>query len=333
MKASVIQSSRALRSVVLLGSATLVAFATGCSDTSAPAISSDPVVSIEDTVPPMSELTVEADLTEAQARALEPALAEWRSAMAKSEASEDFLLEDSPAIEFLAQAAGVVDRNQLSTVVRLAQRSVEARDVSLQPDPGDRRANLHRGIKGLFRDLDLTDEQIALIRAALATSHEEAEALCDDFKDGVITEEELLAGRVEIREALDETIASVLTDKQNEQLEQNKIEVMERRLTRMLERFDARVERRVKRLDALLELTDDQEAAVSTVLAGAKPDIEALLVSVEAGTVSSEDARDQFHAIREEVREAVRAELTAEQVEILDALRDMNVPCGRTLHD
>ncbi len=327
MKPRVASPVRALPALVLLAGVTLMT-ATGCSESGDPVSANEPTGQVEtDPVPEMSELESEAALTPQQVAELAPALGQWRRAVAASEAAEDILLEDAPAVAFLGAASSVVAPNQFGQVMNLARRAIGLQGDNLAPDPGDRQANRHRGIRGLFRDLDLTEDQIAAIRDAMAAAREDALALCDQYNDGDLTEEELRAARQELREDLMDTIKSLLTDKQLEILEATETEIVVRRLTRMLTNFETRVEKRVEHLDALLELDDAQETAITNIILATKPELEALLSDVESGAVSANQALEDFVALRMETRDAVRGELTEEQIQILDDLRDMHQPC------
>ena len=322
------KTARLLPALLLLGGGSAVLFSSGCSDSNDAGVNPDPNSQEEEsTVPSLSEIQAEVALTPAQAAEVERALATWRTAAAQSETIEDVLLEDSPAIAFLSQASATLNGAQMAALREMAGRAINARADGLRPDPGDRHPSVIPGIRGLFHGLDLTQEQVAAIRDALAAAREDVIDLCDQYRDGLITVEELRDAREAVRVELQDAIASILTEEQNAQLETNKLDILARRLTNLLARYDVRVEHRVAHLDALLTLTDEQETAIVAVLDAAKPDVEALLADVEAGSLAAADAWAAFRALQAATADEVRLELTEEQIAILDELRAMHEPC------
>lgn len=311
----------------LLTIAAALTFGSGCSDSDG-GTNPDPSSQEEDsTVPTLAEVESEVAMTPQQAAEVEQALAEWRTAASRVENLDDVLLEDAPAVAFLARSAATLDANQMRALRRMAVRSVDALADGLRPDPGAPHVGLVSGIRGLFHGLDLSREQITALRDALAATREEVVALCDDYRDGLITVEELRTAREQLRLELQATIATILTAEQNAEFEANKLEILTRRITHLLERFDVRVDRRLAHLDALLDLSAEQETAIVAVLEAAEPDVEALLSDLEAGVYTSAEAWAAFRALQEETATLVRAELTVEQVAILDELRAMHEPC------
>jgi Spy/CpxP family protein refolding chaperone len=321
-------SSQVLRATVALAGAFALFTAGGCSESDDSVTNPDPGVQQDDTVPSMSEIMMEVELSAEQAAEVESALEEWRQLAAASVVSEDVLLEDSPAMTFLSRVAPTLTAQQMVTLRRLVAAAVAARVRGLAPDPMDRGPTLHGGIRGLFKKLELTQEQSEAIRDALEASRVAVLELCEQYRAGEITEEELRDGRAALRDELAAAIDAVLTEDQRTQFEANKLEILARRLNALLLRYEERIEHRVRRLDMLLDLSDKQEAAITQVLMAAKPDLEALKGSAEAGEVGSSEAWDMFRAIQQATDEAVRSELTESQLQILDDLRAMHEPCA-----
>jgi Spy/CpxP family protein refolding chaperone len=317
-----------LRATVVLAGAFALFTAGGCSDSNDSVTNPDPGVQQDDTVPSMSEIMMEVELSAEQAAQVESALEEWRQLAAVSVVSEDILLEDSPAVTFLSRVAPTLTAQQMVALRRVVAASVAAHVRGLSPDPLDRGPTFHGGIRGLFRKLDLTQEQSDAIRDALEASRGAVLELCEQYRAGEITEEELRDGRTALRDELAAAIDAVLTEDQRTQLEANKLEILARRLNALLLRYEERIENRVRRLDILLDLSDEQETAVTEAMMAAKPDLEALQKSAEAGAVGSSEAWDTFRAIQQATEEAVRAELTESQLQILDDLRAMHEPCA-----
>ncbi|MCA9726870.1 MAG: hypothetical protein KC729_04245 [Candidatus Eisenbacteria bacterium] len=275
----------------------------------------------------MSDVESEVDLTPEQAAEVQAALEEWRQLAAASDVMEDVLLEDSPAVTFLGRVANQLSAQQMEHLRRLVGEAVAARAGGLVADPTDRGPTFHGGIRGLFKDLDLTEEQVIAIRDALEQSRETVQDLCAQYRAGEITEDELREGRAQARADLAAAINAVLTEDQQAQLEQNKLDILVRRLNALLLRYDVRIGHRVDRLDILLDLSDAQAAAITDILMSEKTDLESLRDAVAAGNLSSAEAWDSFRALQIETNEAVRGELTEDQLTILDELRQMHEPC------
>jgi Spy/CpxP family protein refolding chaperone len=320
---------RLLRATVGLAGLSALLAVGGCSDSSDSITNPDPTSQNEvDTVPSMSEVMNEIDLTEEQAAEVGLALEEWRSLAAASVVIEDVLLEDSPAMVFLVRVAPTLSAPQFAAMRRLVAASIAERSNLIAPDPTDRGTTFHAGIRGLFNGLELTQEQSDAIRDALEASRVDVLELCQQYRAGEITEEELRTGRDALREALADAIDAVLTEEQRTQFEENKLQILTRRLNTLLLRYEDRIDNRVRRLDILLDLSDEQVKEVSTVLMDARPDLEDLRNSADTQEVGSAEAWDAFRALQLETDEAVRAALTEEQRQILDDLRAMHEPCA-----
>lgn len=301
----------------------------GCSDSSDSVTNPDPNSQNQsDPIPSMSQLVAEADLTPEQAAEVEPALQEWRSLAAESVVIEDVLLEDSPAMVFLARVKPTLTAAQMTVMARIVAAAITARWNGMAPDPIDRGPTFHGGIRGLFNQLDLTQEQSDAIRDALEASRADVLELCEQYRAGEITEEELRTGRAELRDELAAAIDAVLTEEQRAQLEENKLEILTRRLNTLLLRYENRIDSRVRRLDMLLDLSDEQFKEITGILMDAKADLEALRDSADSQQVGSAEGWETFRTLQLETDEAVRAALTDSQREILDELRAMHEPCA-----
>lgn len=319
---------RLLRATVGLAGLFALFTVGGCSDSPDSVTNPDPSQNDLDTVPSMSEVMTEVDLNAEQAAEVELALEEWRSLAAASVVIEDVLLEDSPAMVFLVRIAPTLSAAQMTVMHRLVAASIDARSNGLAPDPMDRGPTLHGGIRGLFNGLELTQEQSDAIRDALEASRNGVLDLCEQFRDGEITEEELRTGRAELRAELAAAIDAVLTEEQRAQFEENKLQILTRRLSTLLLHYENRIDSRVRRLDALLDLSDEQVKEVTSVLMDARADLEALRNSADTQEVGSAEAWDMFRSLQLETDEAVSAELTEAQRQILDDLRKIHEPCA-----
>jgi Spy/CpxP family protein refolding chaperone len=320
---------RSLRAATCVAGAAALLASAGCSDSSDPITEPDGSVDTSgDTVPSKSEIRDEIELTAEQAVEVEAALVEWRQLAAASLNFEDVLLEDAPAVTFLAKVSATLSAEQMETLRSLVAAAVSARAAGLTPDPTDRGTTLHGGIRGLFRDLDLTEEQRIAIRDALESAREDAMELCARYRAHEISEQELRDGRAELRAELAAAIDAVLNEDQRAQLEENKLGILTRRLSALLAHYENRIKGRVASLDAMLELSAEQEVAITDVLLAVRPHLESLRTDAQGGAVTAAEAWESFHEIQEATRDAVVEELTEEQRAILDELREMYEPCA-----
>ena len=127
------RSARVLPALVLFGTSALL-FASGCSDSNDATTSPDPTNQEEEAIPTISDVQNEVALTAEQAAEVERALNQWRIESRRSENMEDVLLEDAPAVAFLARASETLNEAQMTALREMAGRAVSARADEFRPE-------------------------------------------------------------------------------------------------------------------------------------------------------------------------------------------------------
>lgn len=167
-----------------------------------------------------------------------------------------------------------------------------------------------RHLARLQENLDLTDAQVADLRAIFEEQHAKFQALRDD------TPEDREARRETFRELRAEThqrISAVLTEEQQERLEE---------LGRSHGRFHGPrgghdPERHLARLQEELDLTDEQVAELRAIFEDQRAKFEALHERAPDDPDARHEAFGELHA---EIHERVSAVLTEEQRQRLEEL-------------
>jgi len=289
-------------------------------------------------VPALTEIQAVASLSNEQLAALTPAYATWVQAeTAWVRAAQP--ASDPPVLDFLAASAVVLEPAQFSRLVAALHSVQAARSTGagvadpLFGQPGDRPLQGgrgrgpghggpgHRGPRpDPFAELGLSAAQLEQVRAARADLKSAVEALLEQFRAGTLTETELEAGIEAARADFETAIQGILTAEQWAQLQELRRQHLIARLTTRLQRFDQDVARHVARLDVVLMLSDDQVASITTLLANTRPAIEAVLASLQGGSLAPQQALDSLRELEANTTAAIRATLTAEQAVIFDAL-------------
>lgn len=174
----------------------------------------------------------------------------------------------------------------------------------------------HRhGISPTDNELNLTEDQETALTDIHTQYREQFRALAESFKNGEITEDEVLAQLISLREAKQAEVNDVLTDEQAAQLE-------EFRAQREAEFEEYRQAVNDVRND-VLGLTDEQAEAIDALYEEQLASRESLIEQVQAGTLTVADFQaeiDALEAARQDVLVGLLSDLQYEIVQIHDAL-------------
>jgi hypothetical protein len=301
-------------------------------------------------LPTLSELEAALGLTPEQSAVLAPALERWRDDVNECRESirrrqggprhgregsgghglpggfGDF---EPPVLAFLEAVVPVLEPAQITALVD----QLPMRRGMDQPRPGRGPHGPGRGHHGMFmmrvlRQLDLNPEQRLAVMERVRDSRQQYHDLRTAFHDGTVTAEEIRDGAKEIRLALEEDLRSILDEEQFTRYQELLGEARAKIADRMLERLPEGIERRAKFLTRILTLTDEQILQVRAALEEAASRREAILIALRDGKIEIEDALYEGYLIEQDTKEAIRALLTPEQLEIFDALRAFLPGCG-----
>jgi hypothetical protein len=225
---------------------------------------------------------------------------------------------------FLADCAGFLNQDQFVTLADfLSERQAARREEVRQERERRGHGRMGRGCMRFARELDLTEEQRTEFGEAFRESHEALRSLMKEHADGTLGAEELRSGAGEIREQLSERLTDILDEGQYELLLELMGEARATMAERRLDNLGDGIDRHVELLTRMLDLEEGQALEIKSRLTGLLPRREALLTGIRDGNIQFEDALYESVLIREETIEAIRAPLTEEQRERLDALRPL----------
>jgi len=178
---------------------------------------------------------------------------------------------------------------------------------------------------GLFRDLDLSDEQKAAIRAAFEAACSELSALAEQLESGAISEEEYLVAAKAVHAQLRETIWNILTPEQQDIVDGTLTERLIERLTSRIDNGPEHITKRVAHMTSVLGLDEQQQADITAILEGGLADMTVIRDALVAGTTDRVQAREDIGALYQGIRDAVFGVLT-------DAQRDQLGERNRDRH-
>lgn len=203
-----------------------------------------------------------------------------------------------------AELQGILSSEQIEAMAAAhSERLAEARARRGERDrrSGDGAGRGGRRDGSRLDDLDLSEEQIAEIEQIRESFAPQIEEIRDAVRAGDITREEARARMDEIREAMHEALAGVLTEQQLGEIEERRAEGEARREEAREEREERRQEAQEAMVDAL-GLSADQLAAIESLRDGFR----------DQGPPSAEEAESR----RAEHREALFEILDDDQEEI-----------------
>jgi Spy/CpxP family protein refolding chaperone len=353
-----LQSSKTgMRIVALVSLVFIAAFALGCGG--ADSGSQSPTLGVLSSdasggtprfsPPPYTEIADNVSLRPDQAEAMEKAVEKWREAVSRQweahqtrraggvkperGAMRNMADHESPMLVFLEESSDILDAGQFA---QLAAFLSEHRDANRQameqkrPDKGQRPEG-HPSMRGegpgpmfggLADELDLTEEQQAQIAEAQKAMHEAMQQLRTQYEDAR-NNEEFRAKAKELRDAMQEKIHSILTEEQLAQLEQLREDRQAERQAQHEQMVEIRLDRHVEFLTKVLDLTDAQSLQVKEILTTAHDQTKTLMESAREDETARENIRDALKNIRDEAASAIKGILTADQVTVFDALKQL----------
>ena len=171
------------------------------------------------------------------------------------------------------------------------------------------------GISPMDAELNLTEEQETALTDIHTRYREQFRALAESFRNGEITEDEVLTQLISLRDAKQAEVLDVLTDEQEAILE-------EYRAQREADFEEYRQAVNDVR-NEVLALTDEQAEAIDALYEEQLATRESLIEQVQAGTLSVTDFQAEIEALetaRQDVLVGLLSELQYEIVQIHDAL-------------
>ncbi len=332
----------------MLLAATLCFLAPSCSESepsdvesvSAPELA-QPALDAQDLVPSLEDLEQTLSLDEAQLEAVRTALAKLRLALAdrlrqRSEpegsgygprAGSDAGEELSPQMDFILECAESLDHDQLIALLGVLAERAE------RPLRADHRERRRRGpdaegdpiaarLEAWSQDLNLTPEQLEQLRAIFAAHREALQDARTARREGG-GDGDLRERMRALRERIHDEIAGVLTPEQLQTLEEARAARHAQGQEERAAQQEARLDRHLEFLTALLELSAQQTAGVREIVSEARAQVEHVQAMLRDGSLGRRDARERIEEVHASAREAIRNLLDPEQQEIFAALEEL----------
>ncbi|HEX7879453.1 MAG TPA: hypothetical protein VF720_08590 [Candidatus Eisenbacteria bacterium] len=318
-------------------------------------------------IPALAELNSRLNLSEEQARDMEKVLAAWRSdasermekragkheAGARKESKlhaegarghgflmgrmgagrgfGDGLLADGPGFDHLADAAAILDNDQLATFTTYIEERRQARrgEWRERADKAPHRDGpMARKMASRF---GLSESETEELRAAHKESAERTRQLHGDYAAGTISAEQLRDGLRDSRLAMEAKARELMGAEEFEALHSKgngkRTEMFERRS----ERLDERATKQAERLARALRMDAAGKSRIEAALRETIPARRQLLDELSSDQVTPEDALYRGIQIEKEASAAIRATLSPDEVVRFDSLARL-IPGSRMVH-
>lgn len=315
----------------------------GCSDdTVEPVIMEDTSISSMLTPPTLAEIQNAVSLNASQLSVIGHELALWKSEnenqdgssrMMESEQYFEMATGRQPGlmINFVARVAPSLETPELDSLVeflvnhRRAGMNNHREGSNGQGGYQGRRPGGHpdESHGGPFAELGLTSNQVQALRNLRVEQLNGFHSLLEQFANDTITEEEFFEQAQALRQSNLALLSEILTEDQLATLEEMREERQTARINRKLENLTNGMDQRLDRLTLILELSDDQQNQIQSILETSLPGQEAILNGILNGEVDFEDGREQLTEIAQTNQIAVRALLTEAQLERLAAIHPL----------
>jgi len=239
----------------------------------------------------------------------------------------------TPMQDFLVESAGILDSDQLVQLITFLAENREANRQAMAQNRPERGARPEgrppmdgqaRGMKHdpILDDLNLTDEQQEQLAAARQEMHDAMQELRAQYPDGR-RNEEFQAKSKELRDQMQARTESILTEEQLAQLQQLREERQAERTAQHEEMVEIRLDRHVEFLTGVLGLTDAQSQQVREILTNSHEQTKTLMESAREDKTAQDELREALKNLRDEAATSIRGILTAEQITVFDALKDL----------
>ena len=325
--------TRSAHGAVLVMLAVTLFVAAGCFQSSTE-VSDLQSSTASDRVPTMELIRAKVSMSDPQAQELQSPLNGWERAERAVSADTQPLVP--PALEFIASGADILERRQLVALVGVVADFQRARRADGGPRVGHRPGRRgprggfgapHEGF-GAFADLDLSEAQRQAIAAARAQMRATLQPLREQVKNGAITKEAFQEAARAARSEFHSAVQEILTPEQRALLQQKKAERMIERLERHVARHAEASARRLALLTRILALDEAQVSAIRGIHAEAGTQLAAILTGLKDASLTPEQARAAWRELKTSTHDAIVAQLTEEQVDLLEQLRAIH-PRGK----
>lgn len=263
-------------------------------------------------VPVLADLTSQLNLTAEQGARMEKILADWRT--------------DAPGFDHLADAAAILDNNQLATFAKLIEEKRAARRANREGHADDA-SSMGPRAKRMARHLGVSSEEMKQIRSVHRESADGIRDLHTRFAAGSISAEALRDGLRAIRLDTEGRMKNTLGETDFNRLHERRNAMKEKALDRRAESLDVRATKQAKRLGRALRLDDAGQARLAAAIEQTLPARRELMEQMSNDEMAPEDVVYRGIQIEQAASATIRAVLSPEEAVRFDSLKRL-LPAG-----
>jgi hypothetical protein len=243
----------------------------------------------------------------------------------------DGLAADAPGFDHLADAAAILDNDQLATFATYIEERRADRHAT-RAGTGDGKFRLDGPMaRKMASHLGLSESEARELRAAHKESGAAMRKLHQEYAAGTISAEQLRDGLRDIRLAMEARARTAMGDEEFEAFHERRSDRREKAMERRAERLDELLTKQADRLGRALRLDDAGKARVEAALQQTLPARRQLLDERSGGHLAPEEALYRGIQIEKEASAAIRATLTPDAAVRFDTLRRL-IPGATRLH-
>lgn len=288
-------------------------------------------------VPTMAELTSRLNLSTEQAGRMETILADWRedagerlAHRAERRAAHRAGQKDvggslrpfeAPGLDHLADAAAVLDNDQLASFATYIEERRAARRLDRKNGRGAGNEVAGPMAKRFAERLGVSDEEMKQVRQVHLEKADQMLDLHTRYAEGKLGAEELRDGLKAIRLDTEKRMKEILGEEDFARMHERRDEIKEKVLDRRSENLDQRVAKQSERLGRALRLDEAGQARLASAMNQTLPARRALLDQVANDGLAPEERLYQGILVEKDASAGIRAALLPEEAVRFDALR------------
>ena len=296
-------------------------------------------------IPALAELNSRLNLTPEQNTQMEKILADWRAdagermtkraeRRAAHRAGEKGAKEmarpmDAPGFDHLADAAAVLDNDQLATFATFITERREARRADRKGQADE--TSMGPMARQMARHMGVSSEEMKQVRSVHRESADRMRDLHTQYAASSISAEALRDGLRAIRLDTEGRMKSTLGETDFNRLHERRAAMKEKALDRRAENLELRATKQAERLGRALRLDEAGMARLAGAMEQTLPARRQLIEQMSKEETAPEDVVYQGIQIEKNASAAIRSVLSPEEVVRFDSLKKL-LPAGAGVH-
>lgn len=297
-------------------------------------------------IPGMAELNSRLNLTPEQNTQMEKILADWRAdagermtkraeRRAEHRAGKKGTREmarpmDAPGFDHLADAAAVLDNDQLATFATFIKERREARRADRKGQADDE-TSMGPMARQMARHMGVSSEEMKQVRSVHRESADRMRDLHTQYAAGSISAETLRDGLRAIRLDTEGRMKSTLGETDFNRLHERRGAMKEKALDRRAESLELRATKQAERLGRALRLDEAGMARLAGAMEQTLPARRQLIEQMSKEEMAPEDVVYEGIQIEKNASAAIRSVLSPEEAVRFDSLKRL-LPAGAGVH-